>query len=163
MSLLKHMERWKDVEGYEGLYQVSSCGRVKSLNYNHTGKEKIMKPNKDTNGYLQVNLFKEGKSNTFLVHRLAAQAFLPNPLNLPQINHKDENKENNRLDNIEWCTNQYNCDYSKSKQILCVETNKIYKSLTEAYRQTEIHIGNISSCCNGKRQTAGGYHWKFID
>ena len=101
-------EIWKNIAGYEGLYEVSSFGRVRSLRF---GKTKILKPGKNKKGYLRVSLCKNGKQKTFFVHRLVAQAFLENPQNLPQINHKDENKQNNRLENLEWCSCDYNNNY----------------------------------------------------
>lgn len=165
MSLLKHMERWLDIEGYEGLYQVSSCGRVKSLGNGNSNnsKERFLKPKKNSDGYIHVDLYKEGNGKNFKIHRLVAQAFIPNPENLPQINHKNEIKTDNYVSNLEWCTSQYNTDYSKSKKVLCVETNKVYKSTREAERQTGIFQPSISLCCNGKRKTAGKFHWKFVD
>ena len=104
------IEIWKDIEGYENLYQVSNLGRVKSLNYNHTGKEKIMKAKKDK-GYLRVQLYKDGKPKFYSVHRLVATSFLPNPNNLSQVNHIDEDKSNNIVDNLEWCSAKYNSNY----------------------------------------------------
>ena len=104
-------EIWKDIEGYEGYYQVSNYGRVKSLNYHRTGKERIMKPKKDSKGYLQVLLCKEGKVKHYFVHRLVAVAFVDNPQNLPIINHIDENPKNNNANNLEWCTQKYNINY----------------------------------------------------
>ena len=101
-------EIWKDILGYEGKYQVSNWGRVKSLNYNNTGKEGIMKLTKDGNGYLQVQLHKDGKVKECRVNRLVAQAFLENPDNLPEVNHKDKNRSNNKLENLEWCDRKYN-------------------------------------------------------
>ena len=126
---MKMMEKeiLKTIKNYEGLYEVSNFGRVKSLeridNNNHLVKEKILKNHKDKDGYLIVVLCKEGKQKTFKVHRLVAQAFIPNPNNYPQVNHKDENKENNFVyinedgtadlekSNLEWCTNEYNHNY----------------------------------------------------
>lgn len=124
-------EIWKDIEGYEGLYQISNLGRVKSFGNGSKsrwyGKERILSATNDSKGYKQIKLTNKKERKTFKVHRLVAQAFIPNPYNLPQINHKDEVKSNNRADNLEWCDNQYNCDYSKSKRVICVETNKIYQ------------------------------------
>lgn len=115
------MEVWKDIEGYEGLYQVSNMGRVKSLGAtNRVGwhlREKILKQTIEPKGYLKVGLRKNNKIQTVRVHRLVANAFLPNPFNLPQVNHKDENKTNNHVENLEWCTNKYNNNYgSKPKK-----------------------------------------------
>lgn len=104
-------EIWKDIKGYEGLYQVSNIGRVKSLNYNHTKKEKILKPIKDKKNYLYINLYKNVKIKHIKIHRLVAEAFIPNPNNYPCVNHKDEDKSNNCVNNLEWCTYQYNNTY----------------------------------------------------
>lgn len=116
------MEVWKDVKDYEGLYQVSNLGNVKSLErYAHTSntrynkhrllRERILKPGKNKDGYSVVVLRKDCKGKSYYIHRLVAEAFLPNPHNLPEINHKDENKENNHVDNLEWCTHIYNGNY----------------------------------------------------
>lgn len=158
------MEIWKNIEGFENLYQVSNYGRVKSLKY---GKEKILKPFKDKDNYLRVILCKQGKPKLYLIHRLVAQAFIPNPNNYPQVNHKDEVKTNNCVSNLEFCTAKYNINYGTrtkktSKQVLCVETGKIYSSLSEVYRQLGFAQSNISSVCNGLRNTCGGFHWRYV-
>lgn len=111
------MEEWKDIEGYEGLYQVSE-GEVKSLNYNKTKKERVLKKS-IVGGYYTVNLHKDGVMKTYYVHKLVAEAFIPNPDNLPCINHKDENKLNNSVSNLEWCTVKYNTNYGT-----CIERRK---------------------------------------
>lgn len=109
---------WKDIEGYEGLYQVSNTGRVRSLNYKRTGKTKVLKQGTDKDDYKKVVLCKDGKNKVYLVHRLVALAFIPNPNNYPMINHKDENRINNAVWNLEWCTQQYNCNYgNRNKKI----------------------------------------------
>ena len=102
---------WRDIPGYEGKYQVSNTGQVRSLNYNHTGKTKILKQGTTIHGYKQVILYKDGKHKRYSVHRLVAQAFIPNPNNLPQVNHKDENKTNNVAWNLEWMSHKDNCNY----------------------------------------------------
>ncbi len=110
------MEEWKSIPGYEGLYEVSSYGRVKSLErcdrFNHKIVSKLLKPGKDKNGYFMVCLYKNKTHKFYLIHRLVAQSFIPNPDDLPQVNHKDEDKTNNRVDNLEWCTQQYNLNYN---------------------------------------------------
>lgn len=109
---------WKDIPGYEGKYQVSNTGRVRSLNYMRTGKSKVMKPSTNKLGYKGVGLRKNGKCTKYYIHRLVALAFIPNPLNLPQVNHIDENKTNNVVWNLEWCTQEYNNNYgNRNKKI----------------------------------------------
>ena len=105
---------WKDIPGYEGRYQVSNTGQVRSLNYMHTGQTRILKPAKDKDGYLLIGL----KGKSCRVHRLVAQAFIPNHDNLPCINHKDENPANNAVWNLEWCTAKYNCNYGAHNEKL---------------------------------------------
>lgn len=106
-------EIWKDIVGYEGLYQVSNLGNVKSLNYSgRKGVEKVLTPKKNSYGRLWVILHKHGKGKPMQIHRLVAMMFIPNPDNLPQINHKDENPQNNNLENLEWCTLHYNLMYT---------------------------------------------------
>ena len=117
------IEEWRSIEGYEGLYEVSNTGQVRSLDRYVKGKGKsyrlqkgkMLSPIKNKDGYLQVNLCCNGKNKMFLVHRLAAQAFLLNPDNLPEINHKDEDKTNNSVDNLEYCDRSYNINYGSRK------------------------------------------------
>lgn len=111
-------EIWKDINGWEGLYQISNYGRVKSLSkylYNGYGyfwsKEKIMKLTNNQDGYLRIHLRNNGKRKVYSVHRLVAEAFIPNPNNLPEVNHKDEDTSNSKVDNLEWCTSKYNSNY----------------------------------------------------
>lgn len=171
------MENFRDIEGYEGLYQVSNYGRVKSLGNggSNNSKERILKPAKNTSGYLFVNLCKEGKAKKYLVHRLVAEAFIPNPNNLTEINHIDEQKTNNQISNLERCDRCYNINYgnrtdrAKDKQkiahckkILCITTNTIYNSIKEASQILNISSSNICYCCNGKRKTCGGLKWKYV-
>lgn len=167
------MEIWRDIEGYHN-YQVSNLGRVKSLNYNKTGKEKILKNSKNKDGYLFARLYKEGKVKTFKVHRLVAQVFIPNPDNLPQVNHKDENKTNNCVENLEWCTAQYNTNYgthnermAKAKSLHILQFNKEgnfirkWESIRDIERDLDFNNGNISKCCKGKYKTAYGFKWCY--
>lgn len=105
------MEIWKDICGFEGLYKISSYGRIKSLHYYGGNRVKILKPAKDSDGYLTIGIWKDKKRYSKKMHRLVAEAFIPNPENFPQINHKDEDRENNHVENLEWCTNKYNVNY----------------------------------------------------
>ena len=161
-------EEWKNIIDYEGLYQVSNLGRVKSLNYKHTGREKILKSSVDKIGYMYVGLCKNGKRKHYLVHRLVAEVFISNPNNLAQVNHKDENKHNNCVENLEWCDAKYNINYgtaterrrktntnhpSYSKVVLQYDLNgnfiKEWPSTMEVQRQLGIRISHISECCKG--------------
>lgn len=173
-------EIWADIEGYEGLYQVSTEGRVRSLNYNHTGKPKILKPQKTKNGYLQVDLCKDGKQKMFSVHRLVAQAFLycENRDSL-QVNHKTEKKDENRVECIEWCNCRYNCNFgtrnqrsaekqrndpNKSKQVKQLTLDgklvKTWPSTMECSRNG-FDQSNVAACCRGKLKTHKGYKWQY--
>lgn len=172
-------EIWKDVEGYEGCYQVSNFGRVKSLGNGktHNSSERILKGN-NIKGYLVVNLSKEGNKKQYLIHRLVAQAFIPNPNKLLQVNHIDEDKTNNKVSNLEWCSAKYNMNYgtrtqrvvenntnhpNKSKKVICIETGKIYVSTMQVERDLGFAHTNISYACTGRYKTAYGFHWKYID
>ena len=167
-------EEYKDIEGYEGLYQVSNIGNVKSL-VNHKGKyrEKLLKQSKDCNGYLQVNLYKNKTSKRFLVHRLVANAFIENPNNYPCINHKDENKQNNSVKNIEWCSYKYNTNFGTrnerarkaiSKQVYQYSKDGVLISVfnsTKECQQQGFNKSHVSKCCNGKLKTHKGYIWSY--
>lgn len=167
----KTKETWKPVVGYEGLYEVSSEGRVRNVK---TGK--ILKPKNNRRGYLFVGLHKNGAVKNRYIHRLVAQAFIPNNDQCKTlINHKDENPRNNSVANLEWCTYKYNANYgtrnervakSKSKPILQLDLKTgliiaTYPSLTEASLSTGINWGNISMVARGKRKSAGGYGWRY--
>lgn len=174
---MEKKEIWKNIAGFERLYQVSSFGRVKSF---YGKKEHILKAQKISHGYLNVILYKDGIKNNWLVHRLVANAFIPNPDNLPMINHKDENKQNNLVSNLEWCDANYNINYGTRKQRLIEKlTNgplskkvgqyskdgqliKIWPSIREAKRNG-FNMGNIWSCCQGKIKTHGGFIWQYIE
>ena len=185
------MEIWKDIEGYEGLYQVSNKGRVKSLGNNKTRREKILQPSENHKGYLRISLYKNGKQKKFLVHRLVAEAFLPNPNNLPQVNHKIddfEHRSDNRVENLEWCTAEYNNNYGThneklseskkgkkhkkhkkhklKKQILCVETGDIFDTSQDVIDIMFNRKGDSSAIranSRGKTKSSYGYHFKYIE
>ncbi len=156
-------ERWLPVVGYEGFYEVSSLGRVKSLNYNHTGKEQILEPCEVSGGYLKVNLWKNGKMHQKLVHRLVAIAFIPNPEGKPEVDHINGKKTDCRACNLRWVSSIENKNNGQSKKVLCIETGIVYPSSREASRQTGAYQQNINACCNGKYKTTKGYHWRYAD
>ena len=164
------MENWKEIAEYEGLYEVSDLGRVKSLGNNKYRKEKILKPGKNNWGYLQVRLHKDGHMKMSLVHRLVAEAFIPNPQGLETVNHKDEVKTNNTVSNLEWMSQGDNVAYSqprwakRSVQMFDKSTGELlgtFPSTHEAERVTGINQGHISECCIGRRKSAGGCIWKY--
>ena len=173
------------IEGYEELYQVSNFGRVKSLNYNKTKQEKILKSCSDKNGYQQVSLCKDGKVNKVLVHRLVASAFIDNSNNHVEVNHIDEIKTNNHVSNLEWCTRKYNINYGNrnerhskamigknsgkdnptSKQVIQLTLDnqivKIWDCMNDVQRELGYNSAHISECCKGKRKTSNGYKWCY--
>lgn len=179
-------EIWKDIKDYEGYYQVSNLGRVKSLKkFNCTNKvyknigyyrnEKYLKLIKNNNGYYQVSLSKNSKSKIHFVHKLVAEAFLENKNNYLYVNHKDENKLNNNVNNLEWCSQKYNCNYgtrndriaNKLKiKVLQYDMNgnfiKEWKSATDVEKELKINRMHIGSCINNNRKTAGGFIWKKV-
>ena len=184
------MENWKNIKGYEGFYQVSNLGRIKSVERDiycqngivHHLKEKILVPALNNKGYQYVNLSKNGKGKLMLVHRLVAMAFIPNPENKPQVNHKDENPLNNCVDNLEWCTASYNALYGTrneriiqnrrsykfgnaphAKPVFCEELNKTFDCAKRVEEELGILGTSISNVCKGKRKTAGGFHWRYAD
>ena len=163
-------EIWKATDGFEG-YEVSTHGRVFSLKTN-----KMMKLHKNRKGYLQVGLMREGKQVPQRVHRLVARAFIPNPNNYPQVNHKDENKANNFVNNLEWCTNDYNIHYGtvierivKKRQVKVNQYStdgvliKTWDGMNEAARALGIQGSHIAECCKGKLNKTGGFVWKYAE
>ena len=160
-------EVWKPIPGYEGLYEISSFGKVENVR----GKSRkqlafYTNPNSE---YLNVTLWKEGKKKSFRVNRLVALTFLPNPNNYPQVNHKDENKTNNCVDNLEWCTAKYNNNYGNrikkaSRAVLAILPNvtvEYYISIAEAGRILGTSAANISGVLAKKRKTAKGRAWMY--
>lgn len=183
------MEEWKDIEGYESLYQVSTLGRVKSLARKDSRgcplRERYLKPDTRTCGYLFVSLSKNGIVHAKTIHRLVAQAFIDNPYDYPQVNHKDEDKTNNRVENLEWCTAKYNLNYGTCpqrfsearkgqrlssvsiekmrhkimKKVMCVETGQIFDSIKSA--EEFVHTTGMGAVLHGRAKTCGGYHWRY--
>lgn len=154
-------EQWIDVKGYEGLYQVSNLGNVKSLPRKGT-KGKILKQHIKFGGYLAVALTKNHKTKWFRVHRLVLDNFRPNKdSEYLQVDHINSNRIDNRLENLQWLTQTENVRKACAKQIRCVETGKIYNAIIDAARELNLGDSHISQCCRGIRQTCGGYHWEY--
>lgn len=163
-------EVWKDICGYEGTYQVSNFGRVKRLFRN--GKENILSGKKDKDGYIEVILSSNQKKKYYRLHRLVADAFVPNVESKPQINHKDRNKQNNSANNLEWVTGSENILHTfatgrKVRRRPIVQYTRdmtlvsFWDSIREAGKALKIAENNITSCCSGKLPTAGGFIWRY--
>ena len=169
----------KDIKNYEGRYAITSCGKV----WSYISK-KFLKPKVDKDGYLAVTLHKDGKSQTFSVHRLVAMAYIPNPNNLPEVNHKDEFKDHNWGNNLEWCDHTYNINYGTcrerigdahrgvskgGKAVYCPELNEAFWGVSEASVKYNLDQGTLSKCCNGQRKSCGKHpvtgeplHWEWV-
>lgn len=162
----------KDIKGYEGLYAITSCGRVWSYR-----SKKFLSPYKMKSGYLQVTLANKGNKQKFLIHRLVAEAYLKNPNNYEEVSHLDETRDNNCVNNLAWVSRSENLNMPKykerqseahksnpknCKQVRCIKTGIVYISAVEASRQTGISACNISSCCHKRIKTAGGSAWEFV-
>ena len=172
-------DNWKDIRGFEGLYAVSEGGALKSLERmkpyrdgERKHHERIMSFRIIKGGYAQLDLCKNGIKRPYLVHRIVAETFVPNPKNLPQVNHKDGNKLNNCADNLEWCTAKENMIHSvkaglrtdlKAVDALSKEGRYIatYPSIKEAARALGVNHQNISSCCHGRTRSCGGFVWRY--
>lgn len=182
------MEQWREIKGYEGRYEVSDCGNVRSLVFYSPKRNEYMKrkyprllrQNTTHDGYKRVSLSDKCKMKSFTVHRLVAFAFLPNPNNYPAVNHKDENTANNHVENLEWCSNKYNSNYGTLPQRISTrlyehhhlakpvvqmslngEVIATFPSTREAARTVGVRCENITRCCKGKYHQAAGYKWKY--
>lgn len=178
-------EIFKDIKGYEGLYQISNLGRVKSLERRVRAKkpgttqlirEKFRKFSYTTEGYAYVALAKEGKNKTCLVHRLVAEAFIENPNNLQCVNHKDENKQNNNVENLEWCDYSYNNTYKNihlrrnldnvNRVVIQYDLDmheiKRWNSIIEAANFYNVDSSNICACCMYRRNHCAGFKWRYF-
>ena len=161
---------WKKIEGFEN-YSISSDGEVRNDNNLY-----VLKQHLNNKGYPMVNLWKNNKGYWRTVHRIVALAFIPNPNNKPQVNHIDGNKQNNNVDNLEWCTGSEN-QFHRSRvlkktrfpkealeatrtPIICVETRKVYVSVNEAARMCGLSQQNISKVLDNVGRSAGGFHWR---
>lgn len=156
-----------DIKGYEGLYAITSCGKVWSYR-----SKKFLKFCSNKSGYSIVRLSKDGIQKAYSVHRLVAEHYIPNPLNLPIVNHKDEIKTHNYIANLEWCDRSYNATYgtavqraneSKYKKVQCVETGQIFNSFQEAAEWAGIKPCTLSTYFLRDRKTCAGYHWTCIN
>ena len=156
----------RDIKNYEGLYAVTSCGKVWSYKY-----KKFLKPKCEKNGYMRIMLCKDGQRKMHSLHRIVAEAYIPNPNNLPQVNHKDENKANNCLQNLEWCDAKYNHNYgtineriSNSLKIPILQYDldgnfiREWPSASDVGKEVKSFI---CRCLKGKNKTAYGYIWKY--
>ena len=169
------MEIWRDIQDYSGLYQVSNLGNFKRLafNYKHyTREEHLLKPSIGKNGYLRVTLTKNSICKCFLAHRIVALTFLPNKENYRCVNHKNENKTDNRIENLEWCSHYQNNHYGTAEKknykpvigVSAIDGKELYfESIKNAAETLKITPSNIGSCCKGNRKTAGGYKWKYVN
>lgn len=169
-------EEWRPVVGYEGKYEVSNLGNVDALDFHRQGIRMALKKIKLNDGYIRVTLYKNGKPKHHAVHRLVASAFISNPNNYPCINHKDENKQNNYVENLEWCTILYNNNFGTAPQRIS-EKNSFpviqmsmndeiiaeYKSVKEAANETGASASSISAACRGELRKTFGYKWRYAD
>lgn len=164
------MEEWVDLPGYEGLYQVSKTGYIKSLPRKGT-QGGIMRGHLDKKGYVIITLRKDGVQSSKRLHRLIAETFIPNPDNLPEVNHRNENKVDNRVENLEWCTSAYNHEYgsrtsraaqSCGKAIVCVETGVKYQGAKWAATELNLDPSAITKALKNPNRTCGGCHWKYL-
>ena len=155
---MKMINEIKGFEEFKG-YAITSCGKVWSYKTN-----KFLSPGKDKKGYLQVWLADgRGHRRNVKIHRLVALAYIPNPNNLETVDHIDENKEHNYINNLRWMTREENKNRSWCKKVYCVELDKVFESGAAAARELNLQPSKISNVCNGKRNKTGGYHFQFVE
>lgn len=183
MNSKTETEKWKDIEGFEGFYKVSNMGRVRSLDRVTISKNgvkrffkgRLLTPCDAGKGYRNVILQANGKRRTPRLCRIVAAAWIPNPQGLPQVNHKDENKQNDKASNLEWCTAAYNTNYGTgikrrakkiSRKVNQYDLNgnliKAWDSISEASRALDIDNSHIIRCCKGNLKKTGGYKWEYV-
>ena len=161
---------WLDVPGYEGLYQVNNLGEIRSI---RTNPPRLLKPWRHPAGYLCVTLCKDKRQTKLLAHRVVAEAFIPNPENKPQVNHKNGDKTDNNATNLEWCDNQENALHSayvlrnestiEKRPVICLSTGQKYPSVSDAARAVGGCNQNIVKCCQGKRTHHKGLRWAYAE
>ena len=171
LEIRRNILEYRDIKGFEGHYKISEYGDILNVK---TGKLRKLRSNVK-HGYIDVDLYKDGKAYYKRVNRLVAEAFLENPNNYPQVNHKDEDKTNNNVDNLEWCDSKYNHNYGTwrekrrgknnygARKVICITTGKIFDTIREAAKFYNLKPNNINMCLKGKSKTAGGYSWKYFE
>ena len=164
------IEIWKDIKDYEDLYTISNYGKIKRKKDNY-----IFKENKNSRGYRVITLTKNKIEKSYSVHRLVAETFIPNIYNLPQINHKDGNKMNNKVNNLEWCNQSYNMKHAYKNGLEIKKCKKVnqydldnnlimtWNSVKEASKKLGIKSQKIYLVCNSKRNKAGNYIWRYVN
>ena len=172
---MNNSEEWKEVYGFDHLYEISNYGHLRTKYAGKRGYTKDyrnIEPINNGNGYLRFNLKCNGVQRTVYVHKLVAEYFIENPNGYTEVNHKDEDKTNNHVNNLEWCTHKYNSNYGtrnerasrlNCKRIRCIETEQIFQSITEAAKEMNVVKTSISNCVNGRSATAAGYTWEYVD
>lgn len=153
----------KPIKDYEDLYAITSCGKVWSYR-----RQKFLSLGKDKDGYLLVGLHKDGVRKTFRVHRLVAEAYIPNPEGKSDVNHLDEDKTHNYVNNLCWMTSTENNNYGTrnvraGKAVICEELNRVFDTQSQAAKELGLSVNAINKCVRGKTKTCGGYHWRYVN